>query len=345
MGALCSIHEQIPIQARVKATLAPSPQRLHRSCQSTIVDSHQYPATNLKLKQSIIPLRIQPIPPWSESESHCDKQTSSETEIQPQTAKMAAVPKNLSETGRRDSNNSQKRAQLSHGRGGAGNMGVSTKDTEPINLETPTIKSEMYTTGRGGSGNMARNTDALEARRAQDVVAMPRRESGNNTHVGRGGAANVFKPSAADLETAKKDNAKWESAVGDDRSEDGREGLVPGATAGKGGVKSDGEKSKGLADRGKEWLMGKMGKEGVERAWECDVERGCDFKTYLLRGLAGLWGENWVWKGEIPGVVFSCVSLLFGYSLLCSQSLFCLSVAVHNSFLRPPIWGYYPQAS
>merc|ERR1711977_765786 len=89
MGALCSIHEQIPIQARVKATLAPSPQRLHRSCQSTIVDSHQYPATNLKLKQSIIPLRIQPIPPWSESESHCDKQTSSETKIQPQTAKMA----------------------------------------------------------------------------------------------------------------------------------------------------------------------------------------------------------------------------------------------------------------
>merc|ERR1712093_699822 len=109
MGAeYMGIHEQIPIQARVKATLAPSPQRLHRSCQSTIVDSHQYPATNLKLKQSIIPLRIQPIPPWSESESHCDKQTSSETKIQPQTAKRAAVPKNLSETGRRDSNNSQR---------------------------------------------------------------------------------------------------------------------------------------------------------------------------------------------------------------------------------------------
>merc|ERR1711939_906452 len=104
------------IQARVKATLAPSPQRLHRSCQSTIVDSHQYPATNLKLKQSIIPLRIQPIPPWSESESHCDKQTSSETKIQPQTAKMAAVPKTLSETGRRDSNNTPV------GRGGAANV-------------------------------------------------------------------------------------------------------------------------------------------------------------------------------------------------------------------------------
>merc|ERR1711939_285750 len=86
------IHEQIPIQARVKATLAPSPQRLHRSCQSTIVDSHQYPATNLKLKKSIIPLRIQPIPPWSESESHCDKQTSSETKIQPQTSSSHPPP-------------------------------------------------------------------------------------------------------------------------------------------------------------------------------------------------------------------------------------------------------------
>ncbi|KAL5321258.1 hypothetical protein ACEPPN_012073 [Leptodophora sp. 'Broadleaf-Isolate-01'] len=169
---------------------------------------------------------------------------------------MAAVPKSLSETSRRDSNNSQKRAALSHGRGGAGNIGVSSSDNAPVDLETPTIKSEVYTTGRGGSGNMAKNTDAQEARRAQDVVAHPRRESGNNTHVGRGGAANVFKPSAADIENAKKDNAKWESAVGDDRSEDGREGLIPGAKP----AKTDNEKSKGLADRGKEWLMGKIGK-------------------------------------------------------------------------------------
>ena len=87
-------------------------------------------------------------------------------------------------------------------------------------------------------------------------LSHPRRESGNNTQVGRGGAANVFKPSAADIENAKKDNAKWESAVGDDRSEDGREGLVPGAKP----AKTDNEKSKGLADRGKEWLMGKIGK-------------------------------------------------------------------------------------
>ncbi len=83
---------------------------------------------------------------------------------------MAAVPKSLTETGRRDSSGSQKRAALSHGRGGAGNIGVSSQDAEPVSLETPTIKSEMYTTGRGGSGNMAKNSDPEEARRAQDVV-------------------------------------------------------------------------------------------------------------------------------------------------------------------------------
>lgn len=170
---------------------------------------------------------------------------------------------------------------------GIGNIGAPSAEPVPINLETPTLKSNMYTTGRGGSGNMAKNNDAEEARRAQDVVAYvvfltqttilpsnpkmtkldkmictdnppshPRRESGNNTHVGRGGAANVFKPSAADIENAKKDNAKWESAIGDDKSEDGREGLVPGAKP----AKTDAEKSKGFADRGKEWLMGKIGK-------------------------------------------------------------------------------------
>lgn len=98
----------------------------------------------------------------------------------------------------------------------------------------------------------------------------PRRESASNTHVGRGGAANIFKPSAAELEGAKKDGAKWESAIGDEGSEDGRTGLVVvngkanGGGVGKGGVngtgKGDEDRSKGLADRGKEWLMGKFGK-------------------------------------------------------------------------------------
>ncbi|CZT49974.1 uncharacterized protein RSE6_10883 [Rhynchosporium secalis] len=169
---------------------------------------------------------------------------------------MAAIPKSLAETGRRDSNNSQKKG-LSHGRGGAGNFGVSSADTAPMNLETPTLKSEMYTTGRGGTGNMAKNDSAEEARRAQDVVGHPRRESASNTHIGRGGAANIFKPSAADLEKAKKENGKWESAIGDDKSDDGRENLVRTSTNGAVGKKlekSDGEKSKGLADKGKEWL-------------------------------------------------------------------------------------------
>jgi hypothetical protein len=62
--------------------------------------------------------------------------------------------------------------------------------------------------------------------------SLPRRESSSSTHVGRGGAANVFRPSQVEIEAAKRDNTKWESAVDD-------------------------EKVKGLADKGKEWLLGK----------------------------------------------------------------------------------------
>ena len=40
----------------------------------------------------------------------------------------------------------------------------------PDDLVTPTLKNDFYTTGRGGTGNMAKNTDAEDARRAQDVV-------------------------------------------------------------------------------------------------------------------------------------------------------------------------------
>ena len=50
-------------------------------------------------------------------------------------------------------------------------MGHSTLDGPAIDLETPTLKTDIYTTGRGGSGNMARNNDPAEARRAQDVTA------------------------------------------------------------------------------------------------------------------------------------------------------------------------------
>ena len=51
-----------------------------------------------------------------------------------------------------------------------GNFGSAPSDLDPVTLETPTLKGEVYTTGRGGSGNMARNDDPAAARRAQDVV-------------------------------------------------------------------------------------------------------------------------------------------------------------------------------
>ena len=40
---------------------------------------------------------------------------------------------------------------MSHGRGGAGNMGTGSNDVETKDLQTPTLKGEHYTTGRGGT--------------------------------------------------------------------------------------------------------------------------------------------------------------------------------------------------
>lgn len=123
-------------------------------------------------------------------------------------------------------------------------MGSVPADLDPVTLETPTLKGERYTTGRGGSGNMAKNDDPEAARRAQDVVAAPRRESTNSAHVGRGGAANVFRPSQVEIEAAKKDGGKWESAISDDKSDTAR---TPAP--------------KGLAEKGKVWLEGLVKKE------------------------------------------------------------------------------------
>jgi hypothetical protein len=86
---------------------------------------------------------------------------------------------------------------------------------------------------------MAKNSDPEAARRAQDVVGHPRRESTNSTHVGRGGAANVFRPSEVEIEAAKRENKGWESAVADERER--------------------GRSEKGLADKGKEFLGGLIG--------------------------------------------------------------------------------------
>jgi len=149
---------------------------------------------------------------------------------------MAAVPKSLAEAGGRDSFSSG-RGPLSHGRGGAGNIGNTTSDLEPTTLETPTLKGEVYTTGRGGSGNMTKNDDPEAARRAQDVVGHPRRESTSDVHVGRGGVANVFKPSQAEIEAAKAKN-----------NEDPFSDNHP--------FTKEEKHPKGLADKGKAWLMG-----------------------------------------------------------------------------------------
>lgn len=97
---------------------------------------------------------------------------------------MAALPQFLAqEEVRRTSCSSIRPANLSHGRGGAGelfdifstvlldwltrlgNIGTSPHDAEPFSLDTPTLKSDVYTTGRGGSGNMTKNTDPESARR------------------------------------------------------------------------------------------------------------------------------------------------------------------------------------
>jgi len=200
---------------------------------------------------------------------------------------MAAIPTSVADSGRRSSS-SVRREHTSHGRGGAGNIGASSHDFDPVTLETPTLKGEVYTTGRGGSGNMARNDDAAAARRAQDVTGQPRRESTSNTHVGRGGAANVFKPSAEDVEKAKQDNAKWEDAIGDD-----------------GSVKSGEKKQpRGFADKGKDWLFHKESSSGGRpQSASGDEESTLTSKKEEKKplGLADK-GKDWI-AGAVSGVV------------------------------------------
>lgn len=124
-----------------------------------------------------------------------------------------------------------------------GNIATSTSPVSPDSLETPTLKTDVFTTGRGGSGNMARNSDPATTRRAQDVVAHPRIETGNDTHVGRGGAANVFRPSA-------EEDPGRAAAAADGEAEKKRVLGEKGTT---------GSRELGLADRGKEWLSGVIG--------------------------------------------------------------------------------------
>ncbi|KAJ5820448.1 hypothetical protein N7474_006039 [Penicillium riverlandense] len=86
---------------------------------------------------------------------------------------------------------------VSHGRGGAGNISRQQSATTPRDLVTPTIKQEVYTTGRGGSGNMVHNDPGRPeiARESQDVESPPLRAEQIPHHTGRGGAANAYIPS------------------------------------------------------------------------------------------------------------------------------------------------------
>ncbi|KAE8151615.1 hypothetical protein BDV25DRAFT_89297 [Aspergillus avenaceus] len=86
---------------------------------------------------------------------------------------------------------------VSHGRGGAGNIYTSESRTTPKDLVTPTIKQDIYSTGRGGTGNMAYNDPEHPeiARERQDVEAPPLRVEDAPHHTGRGGAANAYVPS------------------------------------------------------------------------------------------------------------------------------------------------------
>lgn len=81
-----------------------------------------------------------------------------------------------------------------YGRGGAGNAHKEAAAASPQDLDTPTVKGDMYTTGRGGRGNMVKNDPRhpniarlrqdLNARAASLVVGM-------NFPIGRGGAGNI----------------------------------------------------------------------------------------------------------------------------------------------------------
>ncbi|WEW61350.1 hypothetical protein PRK78_006840 [Emydomyces testavorans] len=103
--------------------------------------------------------------------------------------------------------------QISHGRGGAGNMSrirsPAPENPEEI-ISCPTIKAGVFTTGRGGSGNMVPNVDPETTRARQDVDVPPPVTAGTadegRFHTGRGGAANVYTRSPNDIVHSEDDH-------------------------------------------------------------------------------------------------------------------------------------------
>ncbi|OBT62942.1 hypothetical protein VE03_07882 [Pseudogymnoascus sp. 23342-1-I1] len=162
----------------------------------------------------------------------------------------AADPSPYEEATRRSSSTSRYAA---HGRGGAGNISTAPPPpVEPSDLETPTLKEEVYTTGRGGSGNMVANTGKAGARRAQDVVALPRRDSEGTAHVGRGGAANIVKVPTRTGEEERSVEGR-EGKEGNEKREVGEEKEVKGKGKGK---KNEGAPEEGVVERGRRWVAG-----------------------------------------------------------------------------------------
>ncbi|KAG9518146.1 hypothetical protein KCU99_g6581, partial [Aureobasidium melanogenum] len=105
-------------------------------------------------------------------------------------------------------------ANLSYGRGGAGNMAPASPNLVPADLKTPTIKSQTYTTGRGGQGNMQPNVHPDITRQTQDVEAHPRagREPEKNFQWGRGGAGNTASLNKDQIVDIKERNASRQRA-------------------------------------------------------------------------------------------------------------------------------------
>ncbi|KAI5199765.1 hypothetical protein E4T39_06091 [Aureobasidium subglaciale] len=110
-------------------------------------------------------------------------------------------------------------ANLSYGRGGAGNMAPASPNLPPTDLKTPTIKSSTYTTGRGGQGNMQPNVHPDITRQTQDVEAHPRagREPEKNFQWGRGGAGNTASLSKDQIVDIAARNASRQRAEEEER--------------------------------------------------------------------------------------------------------------------------------
>ncbi|MCJ1281924.1 hypothetical protein MMC26_001247 [Xylographa opegraphella] len=123
----------------------------------------------------------------------------------------------------------------SYGRGGAGNI-QSGKPVPTPDLETPPIKSNVYTTGRGGQGNMAKNDpqNPALARELQDVENLPKRFSQSDSHYGRGGVGNRETMTPNEIANAKAANAIIErEAIASGARKNSLQNDLKGAAEGK----------------------------------------------------------------------------------------------------------------